>query len=72
MNTRPSRVNDTFRNALVVEVRDFLAEDEILQQHGAAWMRLERILIIRNRQALIRRKRRMFFTCDLMEFAAGG
>ena len=36
MHARRSRVNDTLGNALVIEMGDFLAQDEIFQQRGTA------------------------------------
>src|ERR1039457_1169444 len=32
MHARPSRVNDTLRDTFVIEMRDFFAQDEILQE----------------------------------------
>ena len=46
-------MDDPFRNAFVVEVGDLLAKDEVLEQRRASQPRLQRILIVRNRHALI-------------------
>src|SRR6185503_12413073 len=54
---RPARVDDAFGNALVVEMRDLFAEDEVLKQRRTTKTGLERALIVADRHALIRRKR---------------
>ena len=46
-------MHDALRNALMIEVRDLFAEDEILQQRRPAQPGLERILIVGDRHALI-------------------
>ena len=45
-----ARVDDALRDALVVEVGDLLAEVEVLEQRGAALARLERVLVVVDRQ----------------------
>src|ERR1700716_1523097 len=65
-----ARVNDTFRDTLVIEMGDLFTKDEILQQHRATRISLERVLIVGNRDALVCCKRRMITPCDLMELAA--
>ena len=70
MRARCSRVNDTFRNALVVEMRDFVAKDEILQERRAARIRPERVLIIGERDALVSGERRMASARDLVQLTA--
>ncbi len=47
-------MDDSLWNALMVEMRDFLAQDEIFQQRRAFFPGGERVLIIRNRNALLR------------------
>ena len=54
---RAARVDDALGNALVVEVRDLLAEDEVLEQRRPAQAGLERVLVVRDRHALIGRQR---------------
>src|SRR5665647_3079775 len=71
MRARRSRVNDTLGNALVIEMRDFVAKDEILKKRGAARIGLERVLIIGKRDALVRGEGRVFSTSDLVQFATG-
>ena len=44
-------------DALVVEVGDFLAKDEVLEERRAAEARLQRVLIVRDRNALVGRQR---------------
>ena len=46
---RAARVHDALGNALVVEVRDLLAQDEILEQRRAAEPGLQRVLVLRRR-----------------------
>jgi hypothetical protein len=46
-------VDDTLRNALVVKVGDFFAQDKIFQQRWAAFARAQRVLIVGNAYALI-------------------
>ena len=70
MRARCSRMNDTFRNALVVEMRDFVAKDEILQERRAAGIRPERVLIIGERDALVSGERRMASARDLVQLTA--
>ena len=53
MRRGASGVNDAFRDPLVIEVKYFLAKDEILEQRRAASAGLQRILIVGNRDALV-------------------
>src|SRR5665811_1091982 len=71
MHARRSRVNDTLGNTLVIEMGDFFAEDEILQQRRAARIGPERVLIIGKRDALVRGERGVLFTRGLVQLAAG-
>ena len=48
-----ARMHHALRDALVVEVGDLLAEDEVLQQGRAARPRLQRVLVVRDLDALI-------------------
>ena len=50
-------MHDALGDALVVEVRDLLAQDEVFEQRGAAQPRLQRVLVVADRDALIRRQR---------------
>jgi hypothetical protein len=70
MHARCSRMNDTFWNALVIEMRDFVAKDEILQERRAAGIGAERVLIIGERNALVGGERRMAAARDLVQFTA--
>ena len=54
---RAARVHDALGNALVVEVRDLLAKDEVLEQRRPAQASLERVLVVGDRHALIGRQR---------------
>jgi len=53
MGTGTASMHHAFGYAFVIKVRDLLAEDEILQQTGAACTRLEGILIVIDQHALI-------------------
>jgi hypothetical protein len=46
-------VDDTFGDALMVEMRDLLPQDEIFQQSGTTQTRFEGVLIVRDGDALI-------------------
>jgi hypothetical protein len=49
-------MHDPFGNALVIEVRDLLAQDEVLQQRRAAIADAQGILVVPNGDAEIRRQ----------------
>ena len=51
VRARSARMHDALGNALVIEVRDLLAQDEIFEQRRTAQTRLERILVVRDRHA---------------------
>ena len=51
---RPSCVHCALGNAFVVEVSNFLPEDEVLEQRRTPRARLERVVVVRNFHALIR------------------
>jgi hypothetical protein len=72
MRARGSRVHDALGNALMVEVRDLLAQDEILKKRRAPRVGPERVLIVGKRHALISGKRGVLAAGDLVQFAAGG
>ena len=46
-------MHDALGNALVVKVRDLLAQHKVFEQHRAAQAQFERILVVGNRHALI-------------------
>jgi hypothetical protein len=71
MRARRPRMDDTLGNALVIEMRDFFAKDEILQKRRASRIGPKRILIIGKRDALVRGERGMLSTSDLVQIAAG-
>ncbi len=50
---RAASMDDALGNAFMIEVEDLLAQDEVLEQHGAARTRLELILIVGNPDALV-------------------
>jgi hypothetical protein len=70
MRRGAARMDDALGDALVVEVGDLLAEDEVLQQRGAALACTQRVLVIAYRRALVRRHGRMRAAGELVEFVA--
>jgi hypothetical protein len=72
MRARRSRVDDTLGNTLVIEMRDFFAQDEILQKRRSARICPERVLIIGKRDALVRGERGVLSTSDLVQLGGGG
>ncbi len=66
-----ARVDDAFRDAFVIEVRDLLAENEVFEQRRSARICFQRVLVVRDRRALIGRQGRVAVADDLMKFAAG-
>ncbi len=65
-----ARVDDAFGNALVVEVENLLAEMKILKQRRSARTLAQSILIVGDRNALLRRKRGNIAARGLMDFPA--
>jgi hypothetical protein len=59
MRGTPARMHDAFGNALMIEMGDLLAKNEIFQQGGTAWRGAQRILVIRNRYPLVGGEGRM-------------
>ena len=57
MRRRAPRMDNPLGDALVVEVGDLLAKDEVLEQRRAAEARLQRVLIVRDGDALVGRQR---------------
>ena len=53
---RSARMDDALGDALVIEVRDLLAEDEVFEQARPARARAQRVLIVGDRRPLIRRQ----------------
>ena len=53
---RAARMHNPLGDALVVEVGDLLAKDEVLEQRRAAEARLQRVLIVRDGDALVGRE----------------
>ena len=53
-------MDDALGDALVVEMDDLLAEDEVLQQDRAARAGLQRVLVVGDRDALVGRQQRCF------------
>ena len=50
---RAARMHDALGNALVIEMRDLLAQDEIFQQRGTAQPGLQRVLVVGDGHALV-------------------
>jgi hypothetical protein len=49
-------MHNPLRDALVIEVRDLLAKDEVLEQRRPAEARLQRVLVVRDGDALVGRE----------------
>ena len=56
VRAEPAGVHHALGNALVIEVEDLLAEVEILEQRRAALADLQGVLIVGDRNALLRRQ----------------
>ncbi len=56
MGRRTTRMHDALRDALMIEMRDLLAQNKIFQECRTAQTGFERVLIVRDRNALIRRQ----------------
>ena len=56
MRAGAARMHDALGDALMVEMGDLLAQDEIFEQARAALAALERILIVGDRRSLVRRQ----------------
>ena len=54
MSAEAAGMDDPLGDALVVEVEDLLAEVEVFQQRRAAGADPERVLVVRDRDALLR------------------
>jgi hypothetical protein len=63
-------MHDALGDALMVEMHDLFAKDEVLQQYRAARTGFERILVIGNRYALIGRQQGAVARGGLVRFAA--
>ncbi len=57
MRAGAAGMNDPFWDSLVVEVGDLFAESEVLQQRRPSLSRLQRVLIVSDDHALVRRQR---------------
>ena len=64
-------MHDALGNALVVEVGDLLAQDEVFQQRGPKRMRAQRVLVVGNAQALVGGQHWVRAARGLVQFAAG-
>jgi hypothetical protein len=63
-------VHDALRDALVVEVRDLLAQDEILEQRGAALVGAQRVLVVGDRDPLVGRQGRAVSLVELVQLVS--
>jgi hypothetical protein len=64
-------MHDALGDALVIEVRDLLAQHEIFEQCGSARARPQRVLIVSDGDSLIRRQRLLFVAGRLVRLSAG-
>ena len=67
---RSARVNDALWNSLVIEMGDLLPEGEIFQERRTAAPGFQRILVVRNDDALIGRERSLSRISGLMRGAS--
>jgi hypothetical protein len=58
----------TFRYALMIEMRDLFAKNEIIEERGAASSAFQRVLIVSNRNPLIRCEKWTVRPCLLVRF----
>lgn len=70
MGAEAARMHDAFRDALVIEVKNLLAEMEVFERHRPANAYLERVLVVGNRDTLLRCQRRPLAARKLMRFPA--
>ena len=72
MGAGAAGVHDALGNALVIEMGDFLAKDEVFQKRRTPWIGLERILIVRKRDPLVRGECGVLSSSYLVQLTAGG
>ena len=65
----PAGVDDALRNPLVVEVEDLLAHDEVVEQRWPPVADAQRVLVVGDGNALLRRQAWPAVAGDLVEFA---
>ena len=70
VGARPAGVNDPLRNSLVIEMGDLLPEGEIFQERRTSVPGFQRILIVRDDDALIGRERSLSRVSGLMRRAS--
>ena len=66
-----ARMHHPLGNPLVVEVEDLLAEVVVLEQRRPALAGAQRVLVVRDRRALLRGQDRNVAARHLVRFAAG-
>jgi hypothetical protein len=54
----------------MIEMGDLLAKNEVLEERRAAPIGAERVLVVGDRRALVRRQRQMAAARELMELAS--
>ena len=64
-------MNDPLRNALVIEMRDLFAKKKNFQKRRPAGTGLERVLIVRKRDALVGGQRGVPAPGKLVQLASG-
>src|ERR1700683_1286946 len=70
MRPKAARMNDALRDAFVVKVKNFLPKMEIFQCGRPPGTDLQGVLIVSNRDSLLRGKRCYVVGSGLMSFAA--
>src|SRR5271166_513589 len=71
VGARAAGMNDALGDALVVEMGDFLAQDEVFEQCWPARVPLQRILVVGDDDTLIGGQYRLALGGQLMQFASG-
>ena len=70
MSARSTGVHDALRNSLMIKMRNLLAKSEILEKRGSSLPGFQRILVVRNDDALIGRERPLRGVSGLMRCAS--
>ena len=70
MGAKAAGMNDPLGNSLVIEVKDLLAKMKIFQHRRPAGADLQRVLVVGDRDALLRGQDGETIFSGLMQFAA--
>src|SRR5512140_706663 len=70
MSSGAACMDDALGDPLVIEMRDLLAQDEIFEERRSPHPALERVLVVRDGRALVRREYRFDRAGRLVELAS--